>query len=319
MNMKPYLLALQITAVLVASSVSAQILPKRTPEWRISVKVVDEDGHPVSGADTSVDYYINPPPGQTKNWDTIQALTDTNGLFTASHVDTGSASLGVHIRRAGYYRTDVGHDLGTSYDSARWRLNETLVLKKIGRPVPMYAKWLNLGIPILGQPVGFDLMVGDWVRPQGKGLSPDILFTAQLDKRAENDSDYKLTVSFPKPGDGIQEFNVPILPLGDGSALKSPHEAPADAYQPQWIQTQTRRPQQQMQGNRDLNRNYFFRVRTSLDENGHIKSALYGKIYGDFMYFQYYLNPEANSRNMEFDPSQNLFKNLPVEQQVKRP
>jgi hypothetical protein len=42
---------------------------------------------------------------------------------------------------------------------------------------------------------------------------------------------------------------------------------------------------------------------------------LYGKIYGDFdadflrgrIGFTYYLNPEPNSRNMEYDPKQNLF------------
>jgi hypothetical protein len=43
-----------------------------------------------------------------------------------------------------------------------------------------------------------------------------------------------------------------------------------------------------------------------LDENGNIKSALYGKIYGGFENFQYYLNPTPNDRNVEFDPDHNL-------------
>ena len=47
-------------------------------------------------------------------------------------------------------------------------------------------------------------------------------------------------------------------------------------------------------------------VSTVLDANGNVKSALYGKIYGDFMKFTYYLNPTPNSRNMEFDPKNNL-------------
>jgi hypothetical protein len=76
---------------------------------------------------------------------------------------------------------------------------------------------------------------------------------------------------------------------------------------------------------------YFVRVRTILDENGNVKSALYGKIRGDIdlyvgtkapqagLGFVYYLNPESNSRNVEFDPGQNLFKNLPFIQQVKKP
>ena len=32
-----------------------------------------------------------------------------------------------------------------------------------------------------------------------------------------------------------------------------------------------------------------------------------------------YLNPEPNSRNMEFDPKQNLFKNLPPLERVTAP
>lgn len=40
---------------------------------------------------------------------------------------------------------------------------------------------------------------------------------------------------------------------------------------------------------------------------GNIISAQYGKIYGDFLAFTYYLNPSPNDRNVEFDPDQNLF------------
>ena len=70
----------------------------------------------------------------------------------------------------------------------------------------------------------------------------------------------------------------------------------------------------------DKEGNYFFRIRTLLDEQGKIKSALYGKIYGNFKFggateggflnWDYYLNPEFNSLNMEFDPERNLFRNL---------
>jgi hypothetical protein len=72
--------------------------------------------------------------------------------------------------------------------------------------------------------------------------------------------------------------------------------------------------------------NYFFRVRTILDKDGNIESALYGKIHGDFQLdhhgnigFTYYLNPTPNDRNVEFDPKQNLFKNLPSSEQVRQP
>jgi hypothetical protein len=60
-------------------------------------------------------------------------------------------------------------------------------------------------------------------------------------------------------------------------------------------------------------------VRTVLDEMGNIKSAHYGKIYGDFMQFKYYLNPTPNDRNIEFDPKRNLLKNLKAMEQVREP
>ena len=135
--------------------------------------------------------------------------------------------------------------------------------------------------------------------------------------RTEFDSDYKLIVSFPNRGDGLQEFRMPEEEKGSG--LRSPHEAPADGYQSEWIQTDSRRPRTPVKTNRDENRNYFFRVRTVLDESGNVKSALYGKIYGDFMRFDYYVNPTPNGRNVEFDPKQNLLNGLKSNEQVMQP
>jgi hypothetical protein len=76
---------------------------------------------------------------------------------------------------------------------------------------------------------------------------------------------------------------------------------------------------------------YFFRVRTVLDSNGNVQSALYGKIQGDVKFyvgtkapragigFQYYLNPTPNSRNVEFDPKQNLLGGLKSFERVTAP
>jgi hypothetical protein len=85
------------------------------------------------------------------------------------------------------------------------------------------------------------------------------------------------------------------------------------------VKTMSRHPGQGTKEDFDENRNYFFRVRTMLDDKGNVKSALYGKIYGDFMQFSYYLNPTPNSRNVEFDPKQNLMKNLKPLEGVEAP
>jgi hypothetical protein len=227
--------------------------------------------------------------------------------------------LAFQVGKAGYYSTTKGYEFSTfgDNDPQKWNPSETLMLKKVGKPIAMYAKSVNLGMPVFDKPAGFDLMIGDWVAPYGKGVNTDIIFTAHLDQRTESDADYKLTVSFPKAGDGIQEFTVPDTEKGSG--LRSPHEAPTDSYQSQWVQTRNRKPGQAETGNFDSGRNYFFRVRTKIDDQGNIVSAHYGKIYGDFMQFRYYLNPTLNSRNVEFDPKQNLLGGLESFQGVNTP
>jgi len=309
----------QLIIALAVICASAQTSTKSAPEWKATVKVVDEVGQPVADANVEIGFYVQPPLDQSVAMDSIVGKTDTNGLFTTSHLSTGSISLGFQVTKVGYYPTTKGHEFAKfkENDPAKWNPNVTLVLKKIGQPIPMYAKSVNLGMPVFDKPTGFDLMAGDWIAPYGKGINADIVFEAHLDQRAENDADYNLTVSFPKTGDGIQEFTVSEAEKGSG--LLSSHEAPTDGYQSQWVQTRNRKPGQPEKGNLDLNRNYFFRIRTVLDENGNVKSAFYGKIYGDFLKFRYYLNPTPNSRNVEFDPKQNLLGGLKSTEQVSAP
>ena len=74
-----------------------------------------------------------------------------------------------------------------------------------------------------------------------------------------------------------------------------------------------------LESNFDRFRNYYFRVRTQIDKDGNVMSALYGKLYSEFPKLHYYLNPNDNDRNVEFDPRQNLFVNLPKEERQSEP
>ena len=284
-------------------------------QWEALLNIVDDNGGPVAGADVSV-FYDVPPALQGKDPGRINGLTDSNGVFTASN-DDNTYSLRFLVQKSGYYADDLFNDFHGVFSSENLNPHLTLALKKVVNPIPMYAKLLNTHVPALDKPVGFDLMAGDWVGPYGSGTHNDMLITGHFDKHADGESDFTLTVGFPNPGDGIQEFTVPDSERG--SALRSPHEAPAEGYQPQWVQTDNRKPGKRIETNRDSNRNYFFRVRTVLDESGNVKSALYGKIYGDFMEFTYYLDPTPNDRNVEFDPGHNLLGGLRSFEQVKSP
>jgi hypothetical protein len=273
-------------------------------EWKATLKVVDETGSPVAGANVKVGYYTN-----NTSVD-IDGTTDTNGILVTAHITSTfnyvEYALSFGIEKEGYYGTRSKCDLGLPYDLAKWSPTVTLLLKKVGKPVAMYAKWINSNPPVLGQPVGYDLMIGDWVGPNGKGVSTDIIFKKEAYRKSGADYEYKVKVSFPKPGDGIQIYPTPDSEMGSG--LRSPHEAPVEGYQPELNKERSAHPGQPTKNDDDPNRIYLFRVRTALDHNGNVVSAHYGKIYGDFMQFTYYLNPTPNDRNIEFDPKQNLLQ-----------
>jgi hypothetical protein len=196
------------------------------PPWHATVKVVDENNQPVEHATVAIWYYVQPPPGETEAHDKIEGLTDTNGLFAASNETNNSIDLGFQVSKAGYYPTRKGHEFATFKDNdpQKWNPTETLQLKKIGKPIAMYAKTITyLRFPVLNKPIGYDLMIGDWVGPYGKGTTTDILFA---ENHTNANSGYTFAVSFPNPGDGIQGFtrdwNLGV------SGLLSSHEAPLD-------------------------------------------------------------------------------------------
>lgn len=276
-------------------------------EWKTMITVVDDAGQPVANANAEMSWNVNRP-DFTLASDKIEGVTDSNGVFRASHEANGSIGLGFYASKTGYYSSRTSYDLAhrKDNDAAKWNPVVTLLLKKMIHPIPMYAKYVEGGPPVMNERVGYDLLAGDWVAPRGKGSTADIFFTGKLDEKSKEDFDYTLSITFPNTGDGIQNFTV--SDLEKTSRLRSPQEAPADGFQSKIVKVMNRHPGQGTKTDmNNPNQNYFFRIRTVCDEQGHIKSGLYGKIYGDFMQFRYYLNPTPNDRNVEFDPKQNLF------------
>jgi hypothetical protein len=298
--------------------------------WTISIEIVDAYGKPVQNARICVAYGDlkqgdSSDPFQPNGW-AVAGYTDKNGTYSAGHTDH-SWELGIGVEKSGYYPTHIGYELYKpgQFDDQKVAANRnpklTLTLKKIEKPIPMYARHVDGGPPVFNEPVGYDLIMGDWVAPHGKGQVTDMIFNGKLDKKSKNDFDYELIVSFPEKGDGLQMFSVPVYYLGErGSRLQSAAEAPQSGYQPQVVRTRSRHPGvPPKQDMNDPNRNYYFRVRTELDEKGNVKSALYGKMYGDFMRFDYYLDPTPNDRNVEFDQKHNLSKNMKPGEGVEAP
>lgn len=299
----------------------------------ITMKVVDEEGRVIVNAKAGATFSIDKPRGE--GWGTkpfsIEGVTDTNGMFTAEA--TGNPTVYYGAKKNGYYDT---HNLSFMFTNAvlmRWQpWNPTVgvVLRKIANPIPMYAKHIPIEseIPVVDSPVGYDLMIGDWVAPYGKGKVADFVFT--LKRRVANWKDFEthLLLLFSNPLDGIQ----PVKEIGTmGSIFRLPRTAPETSYQTEWtnsIGNIAGKGYFQTQVKDCLG--YFFRVRTVVDGNGKLVHALYGKIKGPIQFdaresktahvaFTYYLNPTPNDRNVEFDPKRNLFKNLKSTEEVTAP
>lgn len=308
--------------------VFGQVQVPGTPQWEITLHVTDQAGGPIANATATASYYIPQPAGTGETGSHAMATTDTNGLATLS-AHSGPVVICL-AQKAGYYSSSTlsFHFKDKSGDEWQpWNPMGNLLLKQIMNPIPMYAKWIRSkpfhikktgNAPTFFNKIfAYDLTAGDWVAPLGKGEHSDIIFTEDFHKESQLDYEDKLTVGFSNAGDGIQQYIVPDNEKYSG--LRSSYESPADGYQSQIVKLDASHPGQSPVFEYDENAVYFFRVRTILDENGNVKSALYGKIYGDFVNFQYYLNPTPNDRNVEFDLKRNLFDGLEPLEQVKTP
>ena len=319
------------------------------PTAKITIKVIDEQGNPVEGAKVGAGF-SKPKSGE---WGSDisggTGLSDADGLYVAE--GETEPYVGFGAIKEGYYRsggkfskfTDTTGVLGfRKYEP--WNPTVELVLKKIINPIPMYAVRMlggdrgdYLTVPVIGRFIGFDLIAKDWMVPHGLGTHSDFLFKVDI-ARANSYMDYDvtLTVKFPNPGDGLIEY-TPDITKGK-STLRLPHHAPISGYENQMIHRYESSPdvmQYPGAGNPEFDTNYFFRVRTELDKDGNVISGLYGKIYGQIkltkfvankgaqqephILFDYYLNPNNNDTNIEFDPEQNLFKGVPDKLKVSAP
>jgi hypothetical protein len=277
------------------------------PRANITIRVVDEAGTPIQGASTSIHFEMYP--DRVKSF---EGLTDTNGLFSAQEeTDINVTEI---AEKDGYYKSSETHFFkALSADQTRyepWDEIRTLVLRKIIEPKEGLlgstrigaASWLE--IPAYEQDVGLDVLESDWVAPYGKGKTADFVFTFSKDTEQKTLS-YVLT--FSNTGDGIMEYS---FNRGNRSLFKWPHKAPLDGYASTLERmTGYDRSRAVIPAEKKMREvHYMFRVRTKFDNEGNIKSALYGKIAGeielsakpkDELRFGYWLNTDPISRSLE--------------------
>lgn len=295
---------------------------------KVTILAVDEGDTPIDGAEVGVGFYYVSGKGEEV---AKKGLTDIRGHFTAT--STSDRDVGGNVAKDGFYISLFHYDFeGEAW--GRWKPWDPVirvVLRKVQNPVPMFARdsmtsSKKVEIPASEQKIGFDLTKFDWVIPYGQGVNSDFIFYLERSFKDKNEWDVKLTLSFANEHDGIQLIKDDRK---GGSLFRLPRFAPVGGYQKQLIKTKSRHQKERYVERHDdyeEDNNYIFRIRSEVDEKGVIKKAMYGKILGDIaieprdtqtlkIFFKYYLNPNY-TRNLEFDPEQNLFGPLPPLEQV---
>ncbi|RBP50742.1 hypothetical protein [Arenicella xantha] len=265
----------------------------------VKLQVVDQDHHPVEGAKVDMGFMLS------QGGNSYIGYTDTDGKVEAT--EKGIYGQSILVTKEGYY--DSGHRTGYGDQDL------TLELREVKNPIAMYvARQEEIQSLIEKNPaksIGYDLLAGDFTGPFGKGHVSDLIFSGSYNYQKAFQHNFELTIEFGGDLDGLIPFYVTEMSnkwkSDIESEYKSAYLAPATGYIGQWSFLRSRSgPDSKPINTFDQNRNYYFRVRTKIDEDGNIESAHYGKIYGEFPMITHYFNPTPNDRNVEFDLRKNL-------------
>jgi hypothetical protein len=275
------------------------------------IYVVDEVGSPIEGAAITVSW--NLPRGVRNGWGAgetvrVHAVTKVDG---ACSVSSDATEFGVHARASGYY-----------WSSKHFSSKEDkkISLMKIHKQVPMIVRAVeDLVIPD-AKIIEFDMVVGDWVTPLGKGVQADFSLTRKVDYNNASDYLFSVNMDFQGKGSGM------ILMKNNARLIECQYrllrEAPESEYVATWAKTGGVKNGSMMYSISDESNNYIFRVRPIIDSEGRVVSALHGKIHGDLLIksaivdksgtvnlslsFLYYLNPSRGEKSLEWDMVNNL-------------
>jgi len=276
----------------------------------VKVRVVDENGQPIKGVLSEV-MSMSMDDSNSK-----KGFSDIDGMYSV-HLRNIHLNIGGFFNKPDYYETKGkfwSWGLGQGYVPPA-ETNFVVVLKRIIEPIPMKERELLAIFPRLDEPFGYDLVIGDWVAPDGKGENTDMLLTAEKQYVAEDDFTVKLFVEFTGEHNGIQSFHYSSKKVDYllRSELPPPPIAPLSGYIQTHEITTRRIPNPkwfEVKSTHDKERMWIFRIRTEVDDDGKIVAANYGWFTRDFGIgnipdgtartgFKFYYNPDPHSRSLE--------------------
>ena len=274
----------------------------------VRFRVIDDQGDPVAGA-----YAIIFDEWTAKGY---KGLTDSNGYFSC-RMRKIYPPIGGQFTKPGYYKTQGEVWMGPFGVLPTNTLNVTL--KRIVNPVPMVKREVRLLFPVLGEPVGFDCEVGDWVAPHGAGVRADIWITGEMEWRTHDDFVLRSTLVTSNRWDGFIAF--PVIRMDGQDIVRShfqpPQQASTEAPYLTSIQAFRLSVGRGWEDSYDKNVDHYFRLRSKKDDQGKIVSAHVGwfdkgirmtynsdnRVVNEGNHlrisFAYYYNPDPTSRSLE--------------------
>lgn len=312
-------------------AVAATVQQVGWPLAKLTVRVFDEQGKPVSGAKVKIGFREK----LSDRYARAIGETDAQGEFTAEgHSDKRLLS---GASKDGYYDSSSPSTVfkDSVFDKWQpWNPVEEMILRPIGNPVALAVKHVQAHVPVLDQPCGYDLEKGDWVVPHGNGMHADLSFKVRRDYKGWFDFTVEADVTFAQPLDGLVRMKSPTY--ARNSVFCWERSAPETGYTaPHAIRFVMRDPKtnqfpkRTFDTTKDREQGYFLRVRT-VEETGRIIAANYGKITGDIgidprdsktclITFTYYFNSNSLDRNLEWEPKRNLLQGLSREETPAAP
>ena len=269
----------------------------------INVRIVDDAGVPLEGV--MVEMY------SLSDRDRHVMTSDANGLVSR-HMENIYYDIGGYFTKSGYYMT-----------SGRfWKWNKTggvppastnfiIVMKRIVNPVPMIRRSIRTDMPKTDDTVSFDLAIGDWTAPYGKGTVQDISFTSSVQFETRSNFKVKVAAIFNDPLCGSWRFSAPQgTDRKIQSKLMAPQTAPDNGYEKTFSLWRYNNPVERGNTHEKPDNNYVFRTRVVTNAVGKIVSANYAWTVGDikvdtndgkrpWIGFTYYYNPDPKSQSLE--------------------
>lgn len=291
----------------------------------LKVNVRDEEGKPVTNAVVNVKTLkrlvgVNANPGDYRM---IVARADTNGVVTVKFDAVASDST-YWLSADGYYSPpyhDVHYKMKKDHlfyiEFAEHEKEESIILRKIKNPIPMYRYRINGAKYLPGEngDYGFDMKAGDWVAPLGKGEVADFYIRKNYDEKARST---KSALFFKGKGNGAYKMKAFV-----DSEFRSCYVADTNAvfgtlFRYEYWTHDHVNPKDGSHRTEvcdvDADECLILRTRCRFDERGNLVSCHYSKIYGKIEIFGWLnfmssaFNPAPNDANLEFDARRNLNK-----------